>query len=270
MSTNDPEEIRREIDATRSSLSYDVNALADEARPRNIARRQVRKVRSSAMSLRERLFGSDDDSEYESGYSQVYDPDYYRAGAPGGWQSGSNAWEPGMYGGQGAEEGGMVQQAREGVGNVAGSVSDTAQNAAHSVADTAQNAAHTVRDTAAQAPRQLKQKTQGAPLTLGLIAFGVGGLVAALLPPSDKERQAAARVKEQAAPLVDEAKSVAQESVQNLKPAAQDAVASVKETAQSGVQEVKQDAQSGAQNVKDQASQAKDDVQNSSGNQPSF
>jgi len=268
MSTNDPEEIRREIDETRSSLSDDVNALADEARPRNIARRQVRKARSSAMSLRERLFGSDDD-DYGTGYSQVYDPDYYRAAAPGGWQSGSNAWEPGMHGGRGGESG-MVQQAREGVGNVAGSVGDTAQDAAHSVADSAQNAAHAVRDTAAQAPQQLKRKTQGAPLTLGLIAFGVGGLVAALLPASDKERQAAARVKEQASPLVDEAKNVAQESVQNLKPAAQDAVNSVKETAQSGAQEVKEDAQSGAQNVKDQASQAKDDVQNGSGSRPSF
>lgn len=246
MSTNDPEELRREIDATRSSLSYDVNALADEANPRSIARRQVRKVQSSAWSLRDRLFGSDDSDEGTE-YSAVYDPDYYRAGAPGGWEAGYAAG-PAVY--QHQQQGGTAHHVREG---------------ASDVADTVREKAHDVRDAAAEAHRQVRQKTQGAPLTLGLIAFGLGGLVAALLPPSDKERRAAASVKEQAAPLVEEAKSVARESVEHVRPAAEDAVDSVRQTARTGVQEVTEDAQEGARNVRDEASQAKDQVRGGAG-----
>ena len=211
MSTNDPDQIRQEIDRTRANLSYDVNALADEADPRTMARRQVNKVKSSAGSLRERLFGSDD----------AYDPYGYGAG----------------YGS--ADSGpGTVQQVREGAGELAGNV----------------------RDAAADAPRQIRRRTQGAPLALGMIAFGVGGLVAALMPATDTERRAASAVKEQAAPLVEEAKAVAQESVENVRPAAEEAVASVQDTAKTGAETVREDARSGAESVKQDAQQAKDDV----------
>ena len=43
--SSDPEQIRAEIEQTRSSLSNDVDALADQANPRNIARRQVDTVK---------------------------------------------------------------------------------------------------------------------------------------------------------------------------------------------------------------------------------
>lgn len=211
MSTNDPDQIRQDIDRTRANLSYDVNALADEADPRTIARRQVDKVKSSAGSLRERLFGSDDD----------YDTYGY------GYGYGAAESDPGK-----------VQQVREGAGELAGNV----------------------RDAAADAPRQIRRRTQGAPLALGMIAFGVGGLVAALMPASDTERRAASTVKEQAAPLVDEAKAVAQEAVENVRPAAEEAVASVQDTAKTGAETVREDARTGAETVKQEAQRAKDDV----------
>lgn len=220
MSTTDPDEIRRDIDRTRANLSYDVNALADEADPRNIARRQVNKVRSSAGSLKDRIFGSDDDSTYGA-YN-----DY------------------GAYGPSQSSGAGIVQQAREGASDMAGNV----------------------RDAAADAPRQLRRKTQGAPLALGLVAFGLGGVVAALMPASDTERRAASAVKEQAAPLVEEAKAVAQEAVENVRPAAEEAVASVQDTAKSGVETVREDARSSAETVRQDDRRAKDDVQRSSGN----
>lgn len=233
MSTNDPDQIRREIDQTRSNLSYNVNALADEASPRSIARRQVRRVRSSAWSLRERLFGSDEDHANGGGNAALYDEYSYGTGtgvAP------SVRYDE-------EDRPGITQQAREGVGDLA----------------------HNVRDTAADAPRQIRRQTQGAPLTLGLIAFGLGGLVAAMLPPSDKEREAAAAVKEQAAPLVEEAKAVAQESVENIRPAAQDAVASVQDSARTAADVVKEDARASAETVKDDAARAKDDVKGQQG-----
>lgn len=62
---NDPDDIRRDIERTRSDLSYDVNALADEAKPGNVVRRQVEGVKGSAQNLKERVFGSSDDDPYE-------------------------------------------------------------------------------------------------------------------------------------------------------------------------------------------------------------
>lgn len=62
---NDPDEIRRDIERTRAHLSQDVNALADEAQPGNVVRRQVEGVKEGAQNLKERVFGSPDDDSYD-------------------------------------------------------------------------------------------------------------------------------------------------------------------------------------------------------------
>lgn len=59
--SNNPEEIRRDIERTRSQLSDDVNALADGANPGNIARRQADKLRDGANDLKARVFGDPND-----------------------------------------------------------------------------------------------------------------------------------------------------------------------------------------------------------------
>lgn len=56
-----PEDIREEIARTRAELSENVNALGDSASPSNIARGQVDKVKESAESLKERIFGAPED-----------------------------------------------------------------------------------------------------------------------------------------------------------------------------------------------------------------
>ncbi|MHA7861853.1 DUF3618 domain-containing protein [Tessaracoccus sp. Y36] len=56
--TDNPEEIRRDIERTRTDLSNNVNALADSANPTRVAQRQMDKVKGSARGLKERVFGS--------------------------------------------------------------------------------------------------------------------------------------------------------------------------------------------------------------------
>ncbi len=63
---SNPEEIRRDIERTRAELSDNVNALGDSTSPSNIARGQVDKVRESAASLKERVFGAPEDP-YDDG-----------------------------------------------------------------------------------------------------------------------------------------------------------------------------------------------------------
>lgn len=58
---SDPEQIRDEIEATRSDLSGNVNALADSVKPGNVARRQADKVRTGVNQLKDNVMGSAED-----------------------------------------------------------------------------------------------------------------------------------------------------------------------------------------------------------------
>ncbi|HSO69636.1 MAG TPA: DUF3618 domain-containing protein [Arachnia sp.] len=57
--SNNPEEIRRDIERTRAELSENVNALGDSAKPSNVVREQVDNVKDSVLGIKERIFGSD-------------------------------------------------------------------------------------------------------------------------------------------------------------------------------------------------------------------
>ena len=61
MSETDPEVLRAEIARTRAELSDNVDTLTETANPKNIADRQVNKVKSAARGVREHLMGAPDD-----------------------------------------------------------------------------------------------------------------------------------------------------------------------------------------------------------------
>ncbi|WP_445255988.1 DUF3618 domain-containing protein [Nocardioides aurantiacus] len=142
-----------------------------------------------------------------------------------------------------------ARSATPGVGDVAGSVSGSVSGTAHSAVD------------------RVGSTTEGNPLTAGAVAFGLGLLVAGLLPPSEKEKQAAQRVVEAAQehgqPLVDQARSVGQEIGQQLGDSAAQSAQQVKDSAQESVQHVKQEGQSSAATVKDDAQQKTQEVRGS-------
>lgn len=56
--SNDPDQIRAQIEETRSNLSTDVNTLAGTVRPGNVAKRQVDRVRGAASSARDAVMGA--------------------------------------------------------------------------------------------------------------------------------------------------------------------------------------------------------------------
>jgi uncharacterized protein YjbJ (UPF0337 family) len=59
--SNDPDEIRAEIERTRAALSDDVDALTDTANPKNIAKRQVGKAKGALSDVKDRVMGVGDD-----------------------------------------------------------------------------------------------------------------------------------------------------------------------------------------------------------------
>ncbi len=64
--SNDPDQIRADIERTRAELSDNVDALTDTANPKNIANRQVDKVKDAARGVRDKVMGSPDDP-YDTG-----------------------------------------------------------------------------------------------------------------------------------------------------------------------------------------------------------
>lgn len=142
---------------------------------------------------------------------------------------------------------------------VMGSASDTAQStsdATSSALASVSDTAHSATDAVQSAPGAVKAQTQGNPLAAGLIAFGAGLLVSALIPASEREQQAAAALQEKAQPLTDEVTDIAKETAQNLQEPAQQAAASVKDTATGAAATVKDEGTSAAQDVQDHAQNA--------------
>jgi hypothetical protein len=226
--SNDPDEIRADIERTRATLSNDVDDLAESVKPKSVARRQVDKVKDAAGSLKDRVMGSDDD-DYSS--STVGDKAY---------------------------------AAKDAVADRAYAAKDAVTDKAYAARDTVSEKASDAADAVREAPTTLKRKTQGNPLAAGVIAFGLGMLVSSLIPSSEKERQAVSQLQDNLEPVKQKATEVAQDVGENLRPAAQEAAQSVKSTAQEGVESVKQEGQSAAQDVKDQAQDSKDTVQQQS------
>jgi hypothetical protein len=61
--SNDPDEIRADIERTRADLSGNVDALADTANPKNIAKRQANRVKEAAVGVKEHIMGSSDPND---------------------------------------------------------------------------------------------------------------------------------------------------------------------------------------------------------------
>lgn len=138
----------------------------------------------------------------------------------------------------------------------------TAGDSLHDTKDTVSAKLTNAGQAVSHTPDQVKAKTQGNPLAAGLIAFGAGLLVSSLIPPSQKEREAADQLKTAAQPLAQELTDAAKNMAQDLKEPAQDAMENIKATATDAAQNVKAEGQMAATDVKDRATNAKDNVQN--------
>jgi gas vesicle protein len=223
--SNDPDEIRADIERTRATLSDDVDDLAESVKPKSVARRQVDKVKDAVGNVKDRVMGSDDD-------------DYSTSSTVGDRASAT----------------------KDAVADRAYAAKDAVTDKAYAARDTVSEKASDAADAVREAPATLKRKAQGNPLAAGVIAFGLGMLVSSLIPSSEKERQAVSTLQENLEPVKQKATEVARDVGEGLKPAAQEAADSVKSTAQEGVESVKQEGQSAAQDVKGQAQESKESV----------
>ena len=148
---------------------------------------------------------------------------------------------------------------------VRGAVTDAKDRIFGATSDTAgsvRDQAGHVAGMAADVPSRARDKAEGNPLAAGLVAFGVGLLLAGLIPSSRKERDLVeqARSSDAVSQATEEVRSVARDSAEKLREPAQQAVQDVKDTATEGVQRVREEGTGAAQDVGSQAQEAAQDV----------
>lgn len=137
---------------------------------------------------------------------------------------------------------------------------DDVREAAGDAVQQAQDAVSGVVADIGDTPQKITRKAQGSPVAAGLIAFGAGLLVSALIPPSEKEREAAQAVKEAAQPLAEELGHAAQDVAEHLREPAQEAMQNVKDSAMEAAANVKDEGQAAAADVQDRATTAKENL----------
>ena len=126
-------------------------------------------------------------------------------------------------------------------------VKGPAGDAASTVGDAASNAAAAVGDAVTGAPQKVRRQTQGNPLGAGLVAFGVGLVIASLLPATEAEKQVAQQAEETArGPVQEKAKELAQPLLESAQESAQQ----VKQTASVAASETVDEARSAAEDVR--------------------
>lgn len=195
MSSN-PDDIRRDIDQTRSELGRDVDALAEKMDPNKIVDRQTEKVRNKWTDFQESVMGSPDDYSGQSSLQQ--------AGEQAS-QMASQAPDPVKRRTRGNPlAAGLIAL---GAGWLIGSLipaSRAEQDAANTVKDKAQPAVDEAKSVAQDMGESLRPQAQGA----------------------------AESVKESAQGSVDRVKDEGQHHARNLQEDTQQAVQRVKGTAQ--------------------------------------
>jgi len=187
--SNDPEQIRREIERTRIELSDNVNALGDKVNPGSIAKRQVGRVRGAAASVKDAVLGSAADASDTSqriagdvGDAVADAPSAVARKAQGSpIAAGLIAFGAGLLVSSMLPASRVEQQAAEAVKDtaqplvedltdtakeIAGNLKDPAQQALDEVKSTATDAAATVKDEASTAADDVKSQAQDSKNTL--------------------------------------------------------------------------------------------------------
>ena len=219
--SNDPDEIRADIERTRAALSNDVDELAETVKPQNVARRQVDKVKEAASNVKDRVMGSDDDEYSGSTVGGVSDKAYAAKDA----------------------------------------VADKAYAAKDTVSERASEAGEAVRQTPRRIRRKAQGNPLGAGVIAFGLGMLVSSLIPSTEKEREAVSQLQENLeplKEKAAEVAKDVgeslKPAAQEAADSVRETAQEGVENVKQEGQSAAQDVKYQAQASKETVQQQSS----------------
>jgi gas vesicle protein len=185
----DPDQIRADIEVTRSNLSDNVNALTDSVKPANVAHRQVDKARGAVVGVKDKVMGASSSATSSAGSTASSVSDAV-TGAPGtaksrtqgnplaagliafgaGWLLGSalpaSSKEVQAAGALKDNASTLAQPLTDAAKSVAAELKEPAQQAVESVKTTAADAASTVKDEGTSSVQDVKDQAQDAKDTV--------------------------------------------------------------------------------------------------------
>jgi gas vesicle protein len=214
MST-DPDQIRREIEATRNSLSSDVDALAYKVSPSRIVDDRKQRARSALQNVRDKVMGTASDLGHGTGHA--------------------------------------ASSVGDRASSAASNVSDAAHSAASNVSDAAHRAPHVIRQKSEGNPLAAGLIAFGVGWLVSSLIPASRREQEAALQVKEKASEHSGAVKEKlsevASDLKEELREPAQHAAESVKSTAQDAVHAVKDDTRSAAQDVKDQAQQSRQQV---------------------
>ena len=219
--SNDPDEIRADIERTRAALSDDVDDLAESVKPKNVAQRQVDKVKEAASNVKERVMGSDDDDYSGSAVGTVSDRAYTAKDTP----------------------------------------AEKAYTARDTISEKASEAGEAVRQAPRRMRRKTQGNPLAAGVIAFGLGMLVSSLIPSTEKEREVVSQLQENlepVKEKASEVArdigDSLKPAAQEAAESVKATAQESVESVKQEGQSAATDVKGQAQASKETAQQQSS----------------
>ncbi len=142
---------------------------------------------------------------------------------------------------------------RDQVMGTASHVTDQVRGSASDMASSASSTASSMGDMAREVPDRAEHMVEGNPLGAGIAAFGLGLVIATLLPETSTEERLVSRVEPKLEAAASNVGSTAREVIDSVKPAATDAVQELKDEATQVASQVKDQARQAASDTADQA-----------------
>lgn len=227
MTTNDPDQIRADIEATRAALSEDVDNLEEKVNPSKIAHRQTDKVRSAVTGVKDKVFGAASDA--------------------------------------GETAGGTVHGAAEGLRDAGSSAADAARSAPQDVRRKARGnplAAGLVAFGAGMLAAALLPASRSEKDAVRAVKED-DGVQHAVSEVKDVARDVGESLREPATEAAAALKETATAGAQSVKETASSGAQDVASEARHATEEVKDQAQHAREGVQDQAQESRDTVQRS-------
>lgn len=222
MSQN-PDEIRAEIDRTRNDLSRNVDALGEAVQPGNVARRQVDKVTGKAADLKDKVMGTVPSA-----------PSFGSSDGPGVTDRVSN------LGDQAQQAGVAAKQKAEGNPLAVGLIALGAGWLAGSLLPASNRERAAVREGLDRAQPMMEDAKSAVQEKAQEVA---GNL-------QEPAQQAFAQVKETAQGAVENVRSEGMDQAQQVKESAQESAETVKSSAQQSAETVREDAEGSVEAVR--------------------
>jgi len=169
------------------------------------------------------------DPQRHTTQSPIFNEDY-RPSASGSYGYGNQ----GQYQSQGQNEQGRMGQVTSTISDTASSVQETAGQFAGQAREQVGHVPQMARSQGQNLQGWYEQKLQTSPMTLGLVAAGLGAAAGLMLPTTEREGQIMGERRDQ---VVDRAQTMAQETVQKVQSVAQDVTGAVTETIQDSAQQ---------------------------------